>query len=764
MTRWLFGWTTALLLCTAHPISAGVTTFQDGLATPTGIAVHPWNRELYVNSGASGKVWSIPIQANGTAGTVATVTEAFNPDMDIVFDAAGNLYAPMAASDDIFRLAAGGGVSATYGWVYSTNAMGTGITVESPGTGSSRLFFGNHSGFRRPYLGKLTINNFRPNTLTDYDHAVTCSSFRFLEYRPGVAGIAGTSGNSVFNINPSNGSCSTILSGFVQPNGLAEDELNNLYVADGGTGRITKITPLGQSVVVATGLESPTGLAYDRVGKRLFVSEPSANRISAVTLLSGAPFDGVGLHNPQSGIFYLRNRHGGGAADMFFRFGLTGSASRPISGDWNGNGQSTVGLYHTTFGWFDLRDSHGSGASDASFRFGPTGRNLSPLSGDWNGNGRSTIGLYDATTGSFMLRNALAGGAADASFRFGPAGRNWIPLTGDWNGNGRTTVGLYDPATGSFHLHNSLGGGAADMSFRFGPAGRNWMPLSGDWDGDGRSSVGLYDPSTGTYYLRNGFSGGAADVQFRFGPAPSTWTPLSGIWQPTGTASSGTVPALLEIADSLTKDATLSPSRGLERSELPTALQALLTEAQAEVWDAHSGADEGWIVFATDSALVAEDRNGVTDVYGYDPLLETLALISRDSEGRAGNGASFGPHLDGAGMRIVFVSEASNLVAEDTNGVADVFVHEPALSHTLRVSTSSFGEAADGASHRARLSADGDWVVFFSDAGNLAEGEPDDEAEGEPDDEAAVFVHEVASGLTRRIQDFGEGLKNNVKR
>lgn len=103
------------------------------------------------------------------------------------------------------------------------------------------------------------------------------------------------------------------------------------------------------------------------------------------------------------------------------------------------------------------------------------------------------------------------------------------------------------------------------------------------------------------------------------------------------------------------------------------------------------------------------DRHGVgggvykwvMHVYAYDPLLDTLVLISHDPQGRAGNDASFGPHLDGADTRIVFVSEASNLVADDTDGVADVFVHEPARSHTLRVSTHSFGEAADGVSHRA---------------------------------------------------------------
>ena len=57
---------------------------------------------------------------------------------------------------------------------------------------------------------------------------------------------------------------------------------------------------------------------------------------------------------------------------------------------------------------------------------------------------------------------------------------------------------------------------------------------------------------------------------------------------------------------------------------------------------------------------------------------------------------------------------------------------------------------------RARLSARGDWVVFFSDAGNLGEGEPDGEA--------AVLVHEIASGLTQRMQDDEDRFEDNVNR
>lgn len=460
--------------------------------------------------------------------------------------------------------------------------------------------------------------------------------------------------------------------------------------------------------------------------------------------------DHVGLYNPGAGAFFLRysNSNSSGAADSIFRFGPSGSNWRPLTGDWNALRTrhrrallSVAGRILPAQHFRERRSRSHLPVRTGRAQLAATGR---PLGGDWDGDGRSDIGLYNPATGSFYLKNALGGGAANYAFKFGPAGRNWVPLSGDWDGDGRTTIGLYDPANGAFHLRNSLGGGVASASFRFGPAGRNWIPLSGDWDGDGRTTIGLYDPSSGAYHLRNSLSGGAADLSFRFGPAPSTWAPLSGRWQLPGTASSDTDSTLLGAADALNEDGTMTPSRALESSELPTALQTLLTEAKAEARDAYSGADGGWIVFVTDTALLAEDTNGTSDVYGYDPLADTLALVSRGTDGRAGNGASFGAHVDGAGVRAVFVSEASNLVADDTNGVADVFLYDTALDHTLRISRSSFGEAADSASRAARLSADGRHVAFISSATNLAEGN----IEGVE----AMFAHELDSGLTERIE------------
>jgi len=50
--------------------------------------------------------------------------------------------------------------------------------------------------------------------------------------------------------------------------------------------------------------------------------------------------------------------------------------------------------------------------------------------------------------------------------------------------------------------------------------------------------------------------------------------------------------------------------------------------------------------------------------------------VSVSSSGAQGNGESGWPSLSADGRYVAFTSEASNLVAGDTNGAADVFVHD----------------------------------------------------------------------------------------
>ncbi len=119
-----------------------------------------------------------------------------------------------------------------------------------------------------------------------------------------------------------------------------------------------------------------------------------------------------------------------------------------------------------------------------------------------------------------------------------------------------------------------------------------------------------------------------------------------------------------------------------------------------------------------DGNLVANDSNGVDDVFVRDMQLGQTRRVSVDSAGVEANGASTDARISANGSSVAFQSSANNLVPGDTNGRRDVFVHELGTGITERVSISTAGAQSTGHSEFADISADGRFVVFQSD-GNL---------------------------------------------
>ncbi len=133
-----------------------------------------------------------------------------------------------------------------------------------------------------------------------------------------------------------------------------------------------------------------------------------------------------------------------------------------------------------------------------------------------------------------------------------------------------------------------------------------------------------------------------------------------------------------------------------------------------------------YVVFTSEATnLVAGDTNGKPDVFIRDLAQGRTELVSRTAGGAGGNARSSQPAVSGDGQFVAFESAASDLVAKDTNGIADVFVRDRLSGRTERVSVSSdkarqqdkavtppFTMAPD-------ISRDGNLVVFESDATNL---------------------------------------------
>jgi Tol biopolymer transport system component len=125
---------------------------------------------------------------------------------------------------------------------------------------------------------------------------------------------------------------------------------------------------------------------------------------------------------------------------------------------------------------------------------------------------------------------------------------------------------------------------------------------------------------------------------------------------------------------------------------------------------------------STAGNLVAGDTNGVGDIFIRDRAASTTTRISIATGGAQANGPSRRPGISGDGRYVVFESSASNLVANDTNGVDDIFLHDRVLVTTTRWSTSNLNAQGDGPSREPVISLDGSTIVFHSSASTLVPG------------------------------------------
>jgi len=131
-------------------------------------------------------------------------------------------------------------------------------------------------------------------------------------------------------------------------------------------------------------------------------------------------------------------------------------------------------------------------------------------------------------------------------------------------------------------------------------------------------------------------------------------------------------------------------------------------------------ADGRFVAFVSAATnLVANDTNGQLDVFVCDRQTGQIEIASVNSRGELGNGDSILPALSADGRFVAFKSLASNLVPDDRNGTVDVFVRDRALGITERVSTSFLGGDANGTSYAPAIDCSGRFVAFGSEANNL---------------------------------------------
>jgi Domain of unknown function DUF11/WD40-like Beta Propeller Repeat len=163
-----------------------------------------------------------------------------------------------------------------------------------------------------------------------------------------------------------------------------------------------------------------------------------------------------------------------------------------------------------------------------------------------------------------------------------------------------------------------------------------------------------------------------------------------------------------------------------------------------------------YLAFDSDATnLVAGDTNGRRDIFVHDRQTKHTSRISISSSGKQGNNESGSPSISADGRFVAFQSFASNLVAGDLNGAPDIFVHDRQSKRTTLVSIASSGRQGNGSSHYPSISADGRYVAFMSYANTLV---PD----GTKDIGSNVFVHDRHTKKTSIISIASNGEHGNA--
>lgn len=131
--------------------------------------------------------------------------------------------------------------------------------------------------------------------------------------------------------------------------------------------------------------------------------------------------------------------------------------------------------------------------------------------------------------------------------------------------------------------------------------------------------------------------------------------------------------------------------------------------------------DGRFIVYLSEASNLASGSSAPTfrDVLLYDRETGQTRVVSRPPGGGLANGRSGPARITPDGRYIVFRSEASNLVPGDTNGKADIFVFDRTTGSIELVSRSHTGALANADSRDPSICGNGRYVSFVSDATNL---------------------------------------------
>ena len=170
-------------------------------------------------------------------------------------------------------------------------------------------------------------------------------------------------------------------------------------------------------------------------------------------------------------------------------------------------------------------------------------------------------------------------------------------------------------------------------------------------------------------------------------------------------------------------------------------------ESDGPSYEAAISADGHFVVFVSNATNLVAGVTRHTNVFLRNRATGTTSLISVRHNGKPGAGSQ--PSISGSGRYVAFESYA-RLVPKDTNGTDDVYLRDRSKHTTTLISVSTRGTPGDdptpGSDPRSidpAMSADGRYVTFSSWAPNLVRHDTN----GAPD----VFVRDRLTGVTSRV-------------
>ena len=201
---------------------------------------------------------------------------------------------------------------------------------------------------------------------------------------------------------------------------------------------------------------------------------------------------------------------------------------------------------------------------------------------------------------------------------------------------------------------------------------------------------------------------------------------------------------------------TVLPSAGA--SPLPTTRVSVATggaQGNGNSLAPTISKDGRYVAFYSDASnLVAGDTNRGRDVFVYDRQTGQTTRVSVANDGSQANGDSFAPAISGDGRYVVFSSSASNLVPGDTKNANDIFVRDRVANTTTLITLGAGGARANAGSYAPAISANGNVIAFESDATNLVPGD----VNGTRD----VFVYDRGAGTLSLVSESTTGVQGDA--